>query len=145
MEIMSSKDIEGLLEAMILKMELYKRRPELDHNRVYYVLQGPGYFINKFYVAFNKRMSIAIGCNPNNSDLTSQVYFSNYPEIPNAFKLNAHYKSLLLVRETQTSNLLGSMIFPIPDIGKVELENKEDTCYQEPNKDLNSFILKQGY
>lgn len=145
MEIMSSKDVEGLLQSMIEDIGIWKSRPELDHNRIYYVLQGPTYWINKFYHANVNRTKIAIRCIPHDPDATSWVYFSNYPEYPNAFRMNVHYKSLLMIKQKQEDNLLGAKIYPIPDISKIDIENTLNTPYEEPNKDLSKYLLKNGY
>lgn len=141
-EVISGKDLEGMLQAMIFMVESWKHHPELDQNQIYYVLQGPQYLMDRFIYLNANRPKIAIQRHPDNKDLTSWVYFSNRPEHPHAFKFNVHYGSL---RATQTSNKLGQMIFPIPDFGKIHAENTLNTPFEDPNKDIISAITKKGY
>lgn len=140
-EVLSSKDLEGLFQAMIFCIGLWKNK-RYDHNKLYYVIQGPNYHMAHFYRLNFNRTKLEVGCDPNDNEKTSPVYLSNYPEFPNALKCNVHYGSL---RTSQTSNKLGEMIFPLPDFGKIEGKNEIDTAYSEPNKDLINSVIKKGY
>lgn len=141
-EIISGKDLEGLLQAMVFMVEAWKHHPNLDQNKIYYVLQGPRTLMDKFIHLNANRPKMAVQRHPDDKDAVAWVYFSNRPEHPNSFKFNVHYGTL---RVTQTSNKLGQMIFPIPDFGKIHAENTLDTPYEEPNKDIITSITEKGY
>lgn len=141
MEIFTSKDVEGLLESIICKLRVKHHKPIVDEEQVYYVLQGPTDWMNKLIHANCNRPKVAIGCDPNNWNRVSWVYFSNTTDIPHHFRVNIHYGK---DKSTPTSNRLGYVDIPIPDFGRTGIENKVDTCFDMPDKSKIDFMLRKG-
>lgn len=146
-ETFSGKDMEGILQAMvyICRGPIFRKVPHAKMDDVYFVLQGPRSFLDRFIYLNSMRPKIHISNDPNNAGKkgpTSKVFFSNIPEHPGEFKLNVHYGSL---RISRTSNLLFSMKFPLPDFGKLRAENTLNTAFEDPDADKVNAILRNMY
>lgn len=136
----SSKDMEGIFQSMIYDLGLYQTRKDLKPEDIYYVMQGPDWWIMHLYVLNFKRTKVAVGCTPDDPDATSWVYLSNMPKVNDKIIFNAHYGSL---RATRASNLIARAEYNLPDFGKLMRENTVNTCYDEPDKDQIGHILRR--